>query len=101
MATTNTPDFVKETPTPSAEHRDVVDGNPLEKEHAASGLGLSGYETLSLWETVKAFKMTTFVCFMMCFSAATDGYQIGCVSYRSDISLKITTSPKTQDFWAS
>ncbi|CEN60929.1 hypothetical protein ASPCAL07600 [Aspergillus calidoustus] len=77
MATTNTPDFVKETPTPSAEHRDVVDGNPLEKEHAASGLGLSGYETLGLWETVKAFKMTTFVCFMMCFSAATDGYQIG------------------------
>ncbi|KAL2811391.1 general substrate transporter [Aspergillus granulosus] len=44
---------------------------------AASGLGLSGYETLGLWETVKAFKMSTFVCFMVCFSAATDGYQIG------------------------
>ncbi|KAF5627226.1 sugar transporter [Fusarium tjaetaba] len=44
---------------------------------ASKGQGLSGYETLSLWETCKAFKVCTAYCFLVAFSAATDGYQIG------------------------
>ncbi|KAI9147043.1 MFS transporter fmqE [Paramyrothecium foliicola] len=44
---------------------------------AAKGQGLSGYETLSLWQTAKAFKVCTATCFLVAFSAATDGYQIG------------------------
>lgn len=44
---------------------------------ASKGQGLSRYETLSLWETVKMFKINTAVCSAMAFSAATDGYQIG------------------------
>ncbi|KAM0281980.1 hypothetical protein ACHAO9_010461 [Fusarium lateritium] len=37
----------------------------------------SGYESLSLWHTVKVFKVATAYCFVAAFSAATDGYQIG------------------------
>lgn len=48
-------------------------------EAAAKGQGVSGYETLSLWDTVKTFKVNTAYCFLMAFSAATDGYQIGFV----------------------
>lgn len=46
-------------------------------EAAARGQGVSGYETLSLWQTIKAFKVCTAYCFLVAFSAATDGYQIG------------------------
>lgn len=46
-------------------------------EAAAKGQGISGYEGLSLWQTVKAFKVNTLTCFIVAFSAATDGYQIG------------------------
>ncbi|CEN61033.1 hypothetical protein ASPCAL07702 [Aspergillus calidoustus] len=44
---------------------------------AAQGQAVSGYEGLSLWETIKTFKIATMVCFAAAFSAATDGYQIG------------------------
>ncbi|KAF3389914.1 putative glucose transporter HXT5 [Talaromyces pinophilus] len=41
-----------------------------------NGQAVSGYENLTPWETVKAFKLCTFICFAVAFSAATDGYQI-------------------------
>ena len=44
---------------------------------AMRGQATTGYETLTLWETVKMFKVSTAVCFFAAFSAATDGYQIG------------------------
>ncbi|WYZ43705.1 hypothetical protein EsH8_VII_000141 [Colletotrichum jinshuiense] len=44
---------------------------------ALRGQTISGYETLSIWETVKLFKVATASCFVAAFSAATDGYQIG------------------------
>jgi hypothetical protein len=44
---------------------------------AMRGQATTGYETLSLWETIKTFKVSTTVCFFAAFSAATDGYQIG------------------------
>jgi hypothetical protein len=46
-------------------------------EAAAQGQGVSGDENLSVWETARKFKMATFVCFMVTFSAAADGYSIG------------------------
>lgn len=46
---------------------------------AIRGQAATGYETLSLWDTVKKFKVSTFMCFAAAFSAATDGYQIGSV----------------------
>ncbi|KAH8819236.1 sugar transporter [Xylogone sp. PMI_703] len=46
-------------------------------EAEAKGQGISGYETLTLWQTVKAFKVNAAICFMVTFSAAADGYQIG------------------------
>jgi hypothetical protein len=41
------------------------------------GQGVSGYETLSAFQTVTKFKIAAFVCFLVTFSAAADGYQIG------------------------
>lgn len=46
---------------------------------AAKGQAASGHESLSLWQTVKLFKVATITCFAAAFSAATDGYQIGYV----------------------
>lgn len=46
---------------------------------ATKGQGVTGYEALGVLETIKTFKLCTLVCFMMAFSAATDGYQIGYV----------------------
>ena len=43
---------------------------------AVKGQAVSGYETLTHWQTVKSFKIATAVCFAAAFSAATDGYQI-------------------------
>lgn len=70
------------TKTGTTEH---VEGDPptdlkpdhVEADAAAQGQATSGYETLTLWETLKTFKVATLVCFMAAFSAATDGYQIG------------------------
>lgn len=46
------------------------------------GQATSGYENLSLWDTVTTFKVATVTCFLAAFSAATDGYQIGSVFAR-------------------
>ena len=66
-----------------AEHRDHVELAFKPDDTAADGAILgqatSGYEGLSLWQTVKTFKVATLVCFAASFSAATDGYQIGYV----------------------
>ncbi|KAL4979006.1 hypothetical protein BDW66DRAFT_157869 [Aspergillus desertorum] len=37
----------------------------------------TGYEHLTVLETIKTFKIANLMCFAMAFSAATDGYQIG------------------------
>ncbi|KAF6824322.1 MFS alpha-glucoside transporter [Colletotrichum plurivorum] len=44
---------------------------------ALRGQAVTGYESLSVWETAKLFKIATACCFAAAFSAATDGYQIG------------------------
>ncbi|KAG7117817.1 hypothetical protein HYQ44_005940 [Verticillium longisporum] len=54
-----------------------LDAKEASMEAAAKGQAISGFETLGLWETVKAFKVCTATCFLVAFSAATDGYQIG------------------------
>jgi hypothetical protein len=79
MTTNDISVSAKGDPTASSEHHDDVDREALGKDDDTSGPIVSGYEKLSAWETVKTFKMATFVCFMMCFSAAADGYQIGFV----------------------
>ncbi|KAF2012730.1 MFS general substrate transporter [Aaosphaeria arxii CBS 175.79] len=56
-----------------AEHEDLA----LDAE--AKGQGLTGYEHLTAWETIKAFKINTLICFLTSISAATDGYQIAMV----------------------
>ena len=66
--------------------RDELEGAHVEEafkstevkaEAEAKGQSSSGYENLTLWQTVKLFKVATAYCFAAAFSAATDGYQIG------------------------
>ncbi|OBR14265.1 MFS alpha-glucoside transporter [Colletotrichum higginsianum IMI 349063] len=65
------------------EHADnAAEGRDATPKHAsldaaAKGQGVSGYETLTPWETMKAFKLCSATCLAVAFSAATDGYQIG------------------------
>ena len=49
----------------------------VKSEAEAKGQSSSGYENLTLWQTVKLFKVATAYCFAAAFSAASDGYQIG------------------------
>lgn len=57
---------------------DLKSGDPA-LDAATKGQATSGYETLTLWETVRTFKVCTAACFAAAFSAATDGYQVGWV----------------------
>jgi hypothetical protein len=62
------------------QHIDSVYGGKVSDvalDAATVGQAASGYENLTPWETIKAFKVCTLICFAMAFSAATDGYQIG------------------------
>ncbi|KAJ9419807.1 hypothetical protein FOXG_15485 [Fusarium oxysporum f. sp. lycopersici 4287] len=68
----------------AVEHHEVAgDGHQppkeLSSEAADRGQGISGYEGLTPWETIKKFKMNAAVCFAVTLSAATDGYQIGLI----------------------
>ncbi|PMD28821.1 hexose transporter [Hyaloscypha variabilis F] len=56
---------------------DAIKPSEVVADAATKGQAVSGYETLSVWETVKAFKFASFICFAVAFSAATDGYQVG------------------------
>ena len=59
---------------------DHVEGGALAKHEAvdnalAQGQVESGYESLSILQTIKHFKMACLVCGLATFAAATDGYQ--------------------------
>ncbi|VUC26714.1 unnamed protein product [Clonostachys rosea] len=74
------PSSVEEVKAPILDHieaREAEELQPGEKIDDARGQAISGYESLSIFETVKTFKMATLICFLAAFSAATDGYQIG------------------------
>lgn len=67
------------TPFDVAEHHEAAGDatlppKDLSSEAAARGQCVSGYETLSPWQTIMQFKMNTAVCFAATLSAATDGY---------------------------
>lgn len=70
-----------EKPTGTINHVEATDDATNSKDivldATLKGQAVSGYETLTPWETVKTFKLCTFLCFAVAFSAATDGYQIG------------------------
>lgn len=64
-----------------AEQRDDADAEMTAKDvvvdAAVRGQAATGYEKLTLLETIMTFKVSTIVCFAAAFSAATDGYQVG------------------------
>ncbi|RSL97228.1 hypothetical protein CDV31_013136 [Fusarium ambrosium] len=68
-----------------AQHQEVVhqvENDPstsLAAVAAAKGQTTTGYESMTVWETIKAFKICCLVCFAAAFSAATDGYQIALI----------------------
>jgi NADH:ubiquinone oxidoreductase subunit F (NADH-binding) len=71
-------------PTPDVVHAETVndDAIPNDKalqDAATRGQGLTGYETLTPWETMKKFKACTAYVFIAAIAAGADGYQIGFV----------------------
>lgn len=81
MARNEEPTMAEKVPNNNADHLDRVETGPMKpaeivSEALAQGQITSGYETLTLWQTVKKFKLVSFVCFMAAVSAATDGYQV-------------------------
>lgn len=65
-----------------ADHVEIPDGTTAKHDDvvldaAAKGQAITGFETLTLRETVLKFKLCSAVCFAAAFSAATDGFQIG------------------------
>lgn len=65
-----------------ADHVEIPVGVAVKHDDAfldatANGQARTGFETLTLRETVLKFKLCTAVCFAAAFSAATDGFQIG------------------------
>ncbi|KAL4766803.1 hypothetical protein BDW60DRAFT_212587 [Aspergillus nidulans var. acristatus] len=67
-----------------AEHQEAIGAGVTETmkigaEAAAQGQGTTRYETLTIWQTVKKFKMNALICILVTFSAATDGYQIALI----------------------
>jgi hypothetical protein len=69
---------VPEKPAEPVEEVEVAfKSSELVLDAAARGQTTTGYENLTLWQTVKTFKVASLVCFAAAFSAATDGYQIG------------------------
>ncbi|KAH7119243.1 general substrate transporter [Dactylonectria macrodidyma] len=62
-----------------AEMEDASSPKDARAEAHAMGQGLTGYESLSLWQTVVKFKWCSVVCFLAAISAATEGYQIGLI----------------------
>ncbi|KAJ3454845.1 hypothetical protein MRS44_013445 [Fusarium solani] len=71
-------------PTDVVDHRETANEaaqapNDIASDAAAKGQGLTGFESLSVWETIKTFKMNCLLCFLVSFSAATDGYQIALI----------------------
>jgi hypothetical protein len=80
MADRTTGSNPSEKPAGTIQHIDSVHvgkESDVALDAATKGQAASGYEDLGPWETVKAFKVCTLICFAMAFSAATDGYQIG------------------------
>ncbi|KAJ4311251.1 hypothetical protein N0V94_008042, partial [Neodidymelliopsis sp. IMI 364377] len=79
MATTNDASKDKSLMTTERveDHDNVTNHKEVVVEAAAKGQAISGYETLTPWETATTFKWATIACFAAAFSAATDGYQIG------------------------
>lgn len=70
-----TPQFTQQQPTEdhvetALKHEDAA------HDAAAKGQSTSGYEELTFWQTVAAFKVATVICLFAAFSAGADGYQI-------------------------
>ena len=61
------------------DHREAhIGGKPAQIifEAETRGQVLSGYEDLTVWQTMKAFPMPTFYCVIPSIAAAADGYQV-------------------------
>ena len=83
---------LKDDESPTAEHvkQDVTaDEAPdnvkdLSANAAEQGQGITGYEGLASWQTVKKFKLNAAICFLAAISAATEGCQIRFVKLSVD-----------------
>ncbi|KAH7136976.1 general substrate transporter [Dactylonectria estremocensis] len=71
---------IEKTDPVEARLDDQIESSPAREQVAADavtkGQAATGYETVSLWDTVRTFKIATACCFAAAFSAGADGYQM-------------------------
>lgn len=58
-----------------ADHKEIL-VEDVAGDAAANGQGLTGFENLTVWQTIITFKVASLLCFLISISAAADGYQI-------------------------
>ncbi|CAI6089379.1 hypothetical protein V2G26_011391 [Clonostachys chloroleuca] len=58
-------------------HESALKPSEMAQDAAAKGQATSGYEHLTIWESVITFRHPILFCTLAAFSAAADGYQIG------------------------
>ncbi|KAG5764966.1 hypothetical protein H9Q72_006965 [Fusarium xylarioides] len=63
----------------TADEKGPINVKDLASEAVSKGQGVSGYEELTIWQTVLKFKISSLVCFAITISAGADGYQIGMI----------------------
>jgi hypothetical protein len=80
MAATQDPvtESIKDKTAVDAQRHIETAAKPAEVaiEAADKGQATSGYEDLTLWQTVAQFKFASLYCFIAAMSAAADGYQL-------------------------
>ncbi|KAJ4237546.1 hypothetical protein NW757_013282 [Fusarium falciforme] len=58
-------------------HENTLKPSAIAQDAAAKGQATTGYENLTILQSVKTFRRTIVFCTLAAFSAAADGYQIG------------------------
>ncbi|KAJ4191822.1 hypothetical protein NW767_010728 [Fusarium falciforme] len=58
-------------------HENTLKPSEIAQDAAAKGQATTGYENLTILQSVKTFRRTIVFCTLAAFSAAADGYQIG------------------------
>lgn len=66
----------------TADHKEIF-VEDVAGDAAANGQGLTGFENLTVWQTISTFKVASLLCFLVSISAAADGYQIAYVDHHT------------------
>ena len=73
-------------------HESTLKPSEIAQDAAAKGQATTGYEKLTILQSVKTFRRTIVFCTLAAFSAAADGYQIGYIAHKPVSRPRLTSS---------